>query len=100
MRKFLMLGLGLALAGCYTVDQARFSSFVTQTVAPGMALEEALVRMRTEGFTCEGQEQAVVCTRSQMRMLPDACLERVDLVRGPGNSVRRVDVLPIKCKHV
>jgi len=98
MRGMLALGLSAALAGCYSVDQVRFSSDVAGVVAAGMPMEEALVRMRTEGFACEPQAAAVVCTRQQKRVMQGPCLERVDLVRGPGKSLGRVETPPIQCK--
>lgn len=97
MRGLLMLVLAAALGGCYTVDQVGLSNFAAQTVEPGMPMEEALVRMRTEGFACEPQAGAMVCTRQQKRVMQGPCLERVDLVRGPGKSLGRADVAPIKC---
>ena len=98
MRRLMMLALAAALGGCYTVDQVGLSNFAAQTVEAGMPMEEALVRMRTEGFACEPQAAAVVCTRQQKRVMQGPCLERVDLVRGPGKSLGRVETPPIQCK--
>ncbi len=94
--------LAAPLAGCYTVDQARLTSFVAETVQVGMPLEQALARMSTEGFACDTHSVGpIVCTRMQARLLPNACTERVELVRGPGGrSVGRVDVPPIHCTRV
>jgi hypothetical protein len=91
--------LAVLLGGCYTVDQARLTSFVGETVQAGMPLDQALVRMNTEGFVCDTRSAGpIVCVRMQRRLLPDACTEKVELVRGPGGrSVGRVDVLPVKC---
>ena len=100
MRRLLMLGLAATLAGCYSVDQVRFSSYVAGVVEPGMPMEEALIRMRTEGFACEAQAAATVCTRKQTRIVPDDCLERVDLMRGPGKSLGKVEVQPVKCRNL
>jgi hypothetical protein len=90
------------LSGCYTVDQARLTSFVGETVQPGMPLDQALVRMNAEGFLCDTRTAGpIVCTRMQGRVLPNACTEKVELVRGAGGkAVGRVDVPPIKCTHV
>lgn len=100
MRRFLVLTLAAQLAGCYTVDQSRFGNFVTQTVRPGMPMEQALVRMQAEGFFCDAGGNAVtVCTRGQDRMLRGSCIERVDLVRSAASikNVGAIDVLEIKC---
>ena len=100
--KWWALLLAAPLAGCYTVDHARLTSFIGETVQAGMPLDQALVRMNTEGFACDTHSAGpIVCTRMQARVLPNACTERVELVRGPGGrSVGRVDVPPIKCTHV
>ena len=101
MRRLLMGALALCLAGCYTVDQSRLGHFVTQTVQPGMPMEQALVRLQTEGFYCNvGDGGGVtVCTRSQDRLLRSSCIERVDLVRSASaaKTVGAIDVLEIKC---
>ena len=100
MRRFLMLALALQLAGCYTVDQPRLGNFVTQTVQPGMPLDQALVRMQTEGFYCSaGADAVTICTRSHSRFLRSSCIERVDLVRSAtaAKTVGAIDVLEIKC---
>lgn len=96
------VAMAVALTGCYTVDQNRFSSFVAGTVAPGMPMEQALVRMAAEGFYCDSKTEApaIVCTRSQQRVFPGSCIERVDLMRsGSGKTVGAVDIAPIKCVH-
>ena len=102
LRRYFVLLFPALLAGCYTVDQARLTSFVGETVQAGMPLDQALARMNTEGFTCDTHSAGpIVCTRMQARLLPNACTEKVELVRGPGGrSVGRVDVPPIKCTHV
>lgn len=95
-----VLAAAMALTGCYTVDQNRFSTFVAGTVTPGMPMEQALVRMTAEGFYCDGKVQppAIVCTRSQQRLLPGSCVEQVNLSRGgSGKTVGAVDIAPIKC---
>jgi hypothetical protein len=100
MRGLLMLMLLAQLAGCYTVDQSRLGNFVTQTVQPGMPMDQALVRMQAEGFFCDATGGAVtVCTRSQDRLLRSSCIERVDLVRGASTAktVGAIDVLEVKC---
>ncbi|MFA9217649.1 MAG: hypothetical protein ACEQSK_11160 [Sphingomonadaceae bacterium] len=97
--KGLALALLMALAGCYTVDQARLTAFVGDTVQAGMPLEQALVRLRAEEFLCDTRSAGpIVCVRMQGRLFPNACTERVELVRGAGGRVvGRVDVAPIKC---
>jgi hypothetical protein len=99
MRGFLLLALAL-LAGCSTVDQSKLGNFVTQTVQPGMPMDQALVRMQTEGFFCSAGADAVIsCTRGRGRFLRRSCTERVDLVRSANvaNSVGAIDVLEVKC---
>jgi len=99
MRGFLLLALAL-LAGCSTVDQSKLGNFVTQTVQPGMPMDQALVRMQTEGFFCSAGADAVIsCTRARDRLLRRSCTERVDLVRSAtaANSVGAIDVLEVKC---
>lgn len=94
--------VAMALTGCYTVDQNRFSTFVAGTVTPGMPMEQALVRMAAEGFYCDGKAQppAIVCTRSQQRIFPGSCIEQVNLGRsGSGKTLGTVDIAPIKCVH-
>lgn len=98
MRRLLMLALAATLGGCYTVDQVGFSSFVAQTVEPGMPMEEALVRMRTEGFACEPFGTGASCTRPQKRVMQGPCQERVELLRGTGKSLGQVLPQPIQCK--
>ncbi|GJJ04556.1 hypothetical protein RugamoR64_50940 [Duganella rhizosphaerae] len=104
MRKLLMLALlgGLAqLAGCYTVNQAGLGNFVTQTIQPGMPLDQALVRMRAEGFNCNTSTAGTVtiCTRDQPRLLRGSCLERVDLMRSATSTqtLGTIDVMEIRC---
>jgi hypothetical protein len=102
MRGFLMLALALQLAGCYTVDQSRLGNFVTQTVQPGMPMDQALVRMQTEGFYCSaGADAVTICTRTQDRLplVQTSCIERVDLVRSAtaAKTVGAIDVLEVKC---
>ncbi|MYN44340.1 hypothetical protein GTP23_04545 [Pseudoduganella sp. FT93W] len=95
------LGALAALAACTTVNQGAFSNYVAQTVQPGMTLDEALVRMRAEGFSCNASTggSVTVCTRPLERMLRTDCVERVDLVRSV-NAVKlvgKVDVLETRC---
>ncbi|MQA41570.1 hypothetical protein [Rugamonas aquatica] len=104
MRKLLMLalaGLVAQLAGCYTVNQAGLGNFVSQTVQPGMPLDQALVRMRTEGFYCNTSSAGTVtiCTRNQERLLRGSCVERVDLVRSATSTLTlgTIDVMETRC---
>jgi len=102
MRRFLMLALALQLAGCSTVDQSRLGNFVTQTIQPGMPMDQALVRMQTEGFYCNaGADAVTTCTRSRDRLplVQSSCIERVDLVRSAtsAKTVGAIDVLEVKC---
>jgi len=101
MRGFLMLALAL-LAGCSTVDQSRLGNFVNQTIQPGMPMDQALVRMQTEGFFCNaGADAVITCTRGYDRLplIQTSCIERVDLVRSAtaGKTVGAIDVLEVKC---
>jgi len=90
-----------ALAGCTTVNQGAFNNYVAQTVQPGMALDEALVRMRAEGFSCNASTagSVTVCTRPLERTLRTDCVERVDLVRSVNapKLLGKVDVLETRC---
>ncbi|NGZ84225.1 hypothetical protein [Duganella aceris] len=100
MRRFLMLAL--LLAGCSTVDQSRLGNFVNRTIQPGMPMDQALVRMQTEGFFCGGGADAVIsCTRTYDRLplVQTSCIERVDLVRSAtmAKTVGTIDVLEVKC---
>lgn len=103
MRRILMLATAAAaaaLAGCYTVDQARLRTFVNQTVEPGMPLDQAMTRMSTEGFQCDVKNGAalVVCSRPQKRAMQGDCLERVTLTRDlDKKTLTAVDVVPIWC---
>lgn len=101
MRKLLMLALAAQLAGCYTVNQAGLGNFITQTVQPGMPLDQALVRMRTEGFYCNTSSAGTVtiCTRNQERLLRGSCVERVDLVRSATSTLTlgTIDVMETRC---
>ena len=102
MRAMWMLAVAVGLTGCYTVDQNRFSSFVSGTIAPGMPMEQALVRMTAEGFYCDAKAAppAIVCTRSQQRLPLGSCIEQVNLSRaGSGKVLGAVDVAPIKCSR-
>lgn len=101
MRRFLLAALPLMLSAC-AIDQSKFGHFVTETVQPGMPMEQALVRMQAEGFYCNvgsGSDVIVACTRSYQRLLQKNCVERVDLVRSTTivNTVGAVDVLEVKC---
>jgi hypothetical protein len=97
----LALAPALLLSGCYTVNQARLGNFVADTVRPGMPLEQALVRMRVEDFSCNTSSGGTVtiCTRAHERLLRGTCVERVDLVRSPASAglVGSIDILEIKC---
>jgi len=101
MRKLWMLALALPLAGCYTVNQAGLGNFITQTVQPGMPLEQALVRMRAEGFYCNTSTAGTVtiCTRNQERFLRGSCVERVDLARSSASTqtLGTIDVMETRC---
>ena len=101
MRILLLLALALPLAGCYTVNQARLGNFVTDTVQPGMPLEQAVARMRVEDFYCSTSSAGTVtvCTREHARLLRGTCVERVDLIRSPSSArtLGAVDILEIRC---
>lgn len=101
MRRLLLATLPLVLAAC-SIDQSRLGHFVTQTVQPGMPMEQALVRMQAEGFYCNagsGADAVISCTRTYERLLQKNCLERVDLVRSAtsAKTVGAIDVLEVKC---
>jgi hypothetical protein len=101
MQRFLLAALPLVLAAC-SIDQSRLGHFVTETVQPGMPMEQALVRMQAEGFYCNagsGAEALISCTRTHKRALRRDCLERVDLVRSAtsARTVGAIDVLEVKC---
>jgi hypothetical protein len=101
MRRILLVALPLLLAAC-SIDQNRLGHFVTQTVQPGMPMEQALVRMQAEGFYCNagsGAEAVISCTRTYERLIQKNCVERVDLVRSAtsANTVGAIDVLEVKC---
>ena len=95
------LAVVAALAACTTVNQGAFNNYVAQTVQPGMTLDEALVRMRAEGFSCNASTagSVTVCTRPFERMLRTDCVERVDLVRSVNapKLVGKVDTLETRC---
>ena len=101
MRILLMLALALPLAGCYTVNQARLGNFVTGTVQPGMPLEQAVARMRVEGFSCNTSSAGTVtiCVRTYARLFRGTCVERADLIRSTSSAktLGTVDILEIKC---
>ena len=101
MRRIFLAALPLLLASC-AVDQSKLGHFVTQTVQPGMAMDQALVRMQAEGFYCNaggGGEPVVNCTRTYERLLRANCEERVDLIRSATstNTMGAIDVLKVKC---
>lgn len=101
MQRFLLAALPLMLAAC-SIDQSKLGHFVTQTVQPGMPLEQALVRMRAEGFYCNagsGADAVIPCTRTYPRLIRKDCQERVDLVRSgtSAKTVGAIDVLEVKC---
>ncbi|MRW89435.1 hypothetical protein GJ699_05515 [Duganella sp. FT80W] len=101
MQRFLLAVLPLALAAC-AVDQSRLGHFVTQTIQPGMPLEQALVRMQAEGFYCNagsGSDAIIACTRTYERLVQKNCVERVDIVRSTtsAKTVGAIDVLEVKC---
>ena len=101
MQRFLLAALPLMLAAC-SIDQSRLGHFVTQTVQPGMPMEQALVRMQAEGFYCNagsGTDAVISCTRTYERLVQKNCLERVDLVRSASSAktVGAIDVLEVKC---
>lgn len=98
-----MLLMAGALAGCYTVDQTRFSAFVANTIQPGMPMEQVAVRMAAEGFYCDGRvaAPAIVCSRGQRRVFPGSCIERVELgTTGGGKTLARIEIAPIVCPHL
>ncbi|MBV7535807.1 hypothetical protein KW842_08525 [Duganella sp. sic0402] len=101
MRRLLLAALPLMLTAC-SIDQSRLGHFVTQTVQPGMPMEQALVRLQAEGFYCNagsGADAVTPCTRTYKRPLRSNCLERVDLVRSAtsAKTVGAIDVLEVKC---
>ncbi|MYM84415.1 hypothetical protein GTP44_20985 [Duganella sp. FT50W] len=101
MQKFLLAALPMLLAGC-AIDQSKLGHFVTQTVQPGMPLEQALVRMQAEGFYCNagsGADAVIPCTRTYPRLVRKDCLERVDLVRSAtsAKTLGAIDVLEVQC---
>lgn len=100
-QKAVMTTALLALAGCYTPDQARLGNFVTATIQPGMTLDEALVRMRAEQFYCNSSSAGTltVCNRTQHSLLRGECVERVDLVRSAASArlVGGIDILETRC---
>ena len=104
MRILLLLALAWPLAGCYTVNQARLGNFVTDTVQPGMPLEQAVARMRVEGFSCNASSAGTVtvCTRTQERLMRGDCVERVDLVRSAASAkvLGAVDILEVRCAKI
>lgn len=91
--------MALTLAGCYTVDQPRLNSFANETVKVGMPLDQALVRMSVEGFSCQkdGASSAFKCTRDQRTTLRAVCVERVDLKTAGSKAVTAVVVPPVEC---
>lgn len=97
----LALAPALLLSGCYTANQARLGNFVTDTVQPGMPLEQALVRMRVEDFYCNTSSggSVSVCTRAHESLMRGTCIERVDLIRSDTSSslLGAIDILEIKC---
>ncbi|KQQ33348.1 hypothetical protein ASF61_09675 [Duganella sp. Leaf126] len=97
------MALALPLAGCYVANQGQLGNFVTSTIAPGMTLDEALVRMRAEQFDCQSSSAGTltVCTRSQESLLRGTCIERVDLVRSAASVrvVGGIDILAITCSR-
>ena len=103
MGRLAMLALApaLLLSGCYTANQARLGNFVTETVQPGMPLEQALTRMRVEDFYCNTSSGGTVsvCTRAHESLMRGTCVERVDLIRSGTSSslVGSIDILEIKC---
>lgn len=101
MHRFLLAALPLMLAAC-SIDQSKLGHFVTQTVQPGMPLEQALVRMQAEGFYCNagsGADAVIACTRTYPRLIQADCQERVDLVRSATSvkTLGAIDVLEVKC---
>ena len=98
-----VLALALPLGGCYTANQGKLGNFVTSTIVPGMTLDEALVRMRTEQFDCQSSSAGTltVCTRTQYSLTRGECQERVDLVRSASSVhiVGGIDILAIKCSR-
>lgn len=101
MQRFLLAVLPLMLAAC-SIDQSKLGHFVTQTVQPGMPLEQALVRMQAEGFYCNagsGADAVIPCTRTYPRLIQANCLERVDLVHSATSvkTLGAIDVLEVKC---
>jgi len=88
-----------ALAGCYTVDQPGLNSFANQTVKVGMPIDQAIVRMSVEGFSCQkdGASSAYQCTRDQRTVARAVCVERVDLKTAGSKAVTAVVVPPVEC---
>lgn len=100
MRLLLLLGMSVALSACYTVDQARYNSFVLDTVRPGLPMAQAAGHLAEEGFHCSGATTAasLTCTRVRQSLYPFSCVERVTLLRRAGtNTVGEVEIPPIAC---
>jgi hypothetical protein len=105
VRTLAMLALAptLLLAGCYTANQARLGNFVTDTVRPGMLVEQALARMRVEDFYCNASSGGAVsvCTRTGQSLMRGTCVERVDLIRSAASPqlLGAIDILEITCSR-
>ena len=94
---FIALIACLALASCYTPDQARLSAFVNGRVEVGMPVSSAIDALTADGFACSGN-MPTDCSRMKQRLLPSSCIERVRIYSEPNShAVGRLDVPPIVC---
>ncbi len=89
--------LCLTLTACYTPDQSELEKEIRHLVSVGMPTSTATANLKADGFACSG-DSPIFCGRTQQRLLPSSCAERVFLVSDKTTlMIVSFDVPPIPC---
>jgi hypothetical protein len=90
----------LCLAGCYTINDQRFSAHVQTLVQPDIPVDAAIAALQNDGFICDPMlpTPSKTCSKIRQRLLPSTCVERVNLyVSDNRRKVEHVEVRKIMC---
>lgn len=89
------------LSGCYTLNQEKLETYVTNNVASGMSLSSVSIYLEEDGFTCDSQsfKPIISCTRSFNNFLTlQNCQERINLYPDQTyTNVEKVEPMQIMC---
>lgn len=90
-----------SLSGCYTINQEKFETYVSNNVTAGMSLSNASTYLKQDGFTCDSQsfKPIVSCTRSFNNFSTlQNCQERINFYPDQSyTNVEKVELMQIMC---